>query len=68
MEPNKPQNTRLIDAHQLKRRDFKTEKKDSFSILNKYLSDWNLLQNTLKTHSKNTQTFRNQSTCHNRPF
>ena len=52
MEPNKFQNTRLIDAHQLKRRDLETEKKGRFSILNKCLSDCKLLQNTLKTHSK----------------
>ena len=40
---------RSIDTHQLKRHDFKTEKYGCFAILNKCLSDWNPLQNALKT-------------------
>ena len=49
METNQFYNTRSFNTHQLKRRDFKTEKYGCFSILSKCLSDWNLLQNDLKT-------------------
>ena len=52
METNQFHNTRS-NTHQLKRRDFKTEKYGCFSILSKFLSDWNLLQNALKTNFKN---------------
>ena len=50
METNQFYNTRSFNTHQLKRRDFKTEKYGCFSILSKCLSDWNLLQNALKTN------------------
>ena len=50
METNQFYNTRSFNTHQLKRRDFKTEKYGRFSILSKCLSDWNLLQNDLKTN------------------
>ena len=50
MDTNQFYNTRsLPNTHQLKKQDFKTEKYDRFSILSKCLSDWNLLQNALKT-------------------
>ena len=49
METNQFYNTRSFNTHQLKKRDFETEKCGHFSILSKCLSDWNLLQNTLKT-------------------
>ena len=52
METNQFYNTRSFNTHQLKRRDFKTEKYGRFSILSKCLSDWNLLQNDLKTNLK----------------
>ena len=52
METNQFYNTRSFNTHQLKRRDFKTEKYGRFSILSKCLSDWNLLQNALKTNFK----------------
>ena len=52
METNQFYNTRSFNTHQLKRRDFKTEKYGCFSILSKCLSDWNLLQNALKTNFK----------------
>ena len=52
METNQFHNTRSFNTHQLKRRDFKTEKYGRFSILSKCLSDWNLLQNALKTNLK----------------
>ena len=35
MEPNQFYNTRSFNTHQLKRRDFKTEKYGGFSILSK---------------------------------
>ena len=47
METNQFYNTRSFNTHQLKKRDFKTEKYDHFSILSKCLSDWNLLQNVI---------------------
>ena len=50
METNQFHNTRSINAYQLKRHDFKTEKYDRFVILKKRLSDWNLLQSALKTN------------------
>ena len=52
METNQFYNTRSFNTHQLKKRDFKTEKYYRFSILSKCLSDWNLLQNALKTNFK----------------
>ena len=52
METNQSYNTRSFNTHQLKKRDFKTEKYGPFSILRKCLSDWNLLQNALKTNFK----------------
>ena len=52
METNQFHNTRSFNTHQLKRQDFKTEKYGCFSILSKCLSDWNLLQNALKTNFK----------------
>ena len=52
METNQLYNTRSFNTHQLKRRDFKTEKYGCFSKLSKCLSDWNLLQNALKTNFK----------------
>ena len=52
METNQFYNTRSFNTHQLKRRDFKTEKYGRFSILSKCLSDWNLLQNALETNFK----------------
>ena len=52
METNQFHNTRSFYTHQLKRRDFKTEKYGHFSILNKCLSDWTLLQNALETSFK----------------
>ena len=54
METNQLYNTRSFNTHQLKKRDFKTEKYGCFSKLSKYLSDWNLLQNALKTNFKKT--------------
>ena len=45
-------NTRSFNTHQLKQRDFKTEKYGHSSILSKCLSDWNLLQNDFKTNLK----------------
>ena len=39
METNQLHNTRSFHTHQVKRRDFKTEKYDRFSILSKCLSD-----------------------------
>ena len=64
-ETNQFYNTRSFNTHQLKKRDFKTEKYDHFSILSKCLSDWNLLQNVLKTNFKKIKkSFRNQNTCH----
>ena len=39
METNQFHNTRSVNTHQLKRRDYKTEKYGHFSILNKCLSD-----------------------------
>ena len=50
METNQFHNKGYINAHQLKRHDSKIEKYDGFSILNKCLSDWNLLQNAIKTN------------------
>ena len=50
METNQFHNTKSINTYQLKRHDFKTEKYDRFVILNKCLSDWNLLQSALKTN------------------
>ena len=50
METNQFHNKGYINAHQLKRHDLKIEKYDGFSILNKCLSDWNLLQNAIKTN------------------
>ena len=55
METNQFHNTSSFNIHQLKRRDFKTEKYGRFSILSKCLSDWNLLQNALKTNFKKTK-------------
>ena len=52
MESSQFRNRRSFNTHQLKRRDFKTEKYGRFSILSKCLSDWNLLQNDLKTNFK----------------
>ena len=52
METNQFYNTRSFNKHQLKKQDFKTEKYGCFSILSKCLSDWNLLQNDLKTNFK----------------
>ena len=52
METNQFYNTRSFNTHQLKKRDFKTEKYGRFSILSKRLSDWHLLQNDLKTNFK----------------
>ena len=52
METNQLYNTRSFNTHQLKRRDFKTEKYGCFSKLSKCLSDWNLPQNALKTNFK----------------
>ena len=52
METNQFYNTRSFNAHQLKRRDFKTKKCGYFSILSKCLSEWNLLQNALKPNVK----------------
>ena len=52
MKTNQFHNTRSINTHQLKRRTFKTEKYDRFSILSKGLSDWNLLHKGLKTNFK----------------
>ena len=52
METNQFYNTRSFNTHQLKRRDFKTEKYGCFSILSKCLSDWNLLKNASKTNFK----------------
>ena len=52
METNQFYNRRSFNTHHLKRRDFKTEKYGRFSILRKFLSDWNLLQNALKTNFK----------------
>ena len=50
METDQFHNAISFNTHQLKRRDFKTEKYGCFSILSKCLSDWNLLQNDLKTN------------------
>ena len=50
METNQFYNTRSFNKHQLRKRDFKTEKYGRLSILSKCLSDWNLLQNALKTN------------------
>ena len=50
METNQFYNTRSFNTHQLKRQNFKTGKYGSFSILSKCLSNWNLLQNALKTN------------------
>ena len=52
METNQFYNTRSFNTHQLKRGDFKTEKYGRFSISSKCLSDWKLLQNSLKTNLK----------------
>ena len=52
METDQFHNAISFNTHQLKRRDFKTEKYGCFSILSKCLSDWNLLQNDLKTNFK----------------
>ena len=52
METNHFHCIRSFNTHQLKRRDFKAEKYGRFSILSKPLSDWNLLQNALKTNFK----------------
>ena len=52
METDQFHNAISFNTHQLKRRDFKTEKYGCFSILSKCLSDWNLLQNALKTNFK----------------
>ena len=47
------QNTRSASSFQLKKHDFRTEKYGRFFITNtKCLSDWNQLQNHLKTHFK----------------
>ena len=46
------QNTRPASSFQLRKRDFKTEKFEQFSIINKCLKDWNQLQNYLKTNYK----------------
>ena len=48
MKTNQFHNTRSINIHQLKRRDFKTEKYGLFFTLSKCLSDWKLLQYALK--------------------
>ena len=53
IETNQFYNTRFFNTHQLKKRNFKTENNGRFSILSKCLSDWNLLQNDLKTNFKN---------------
>ena len=66
MTTNQFLNTRSINTHQLKIRDFKTEKYGRFFILKKCWSDWNLFQNSLKLTLK-IQTFRNQNTCHKPP-
>ena len=50
METNQFYNTRSFNKHQLRKRDFKIEKYGRLSILSKCLSDWNLLQNALKTN------------------
>ena len=52
METDQFHNAISFNAHQLKRRDFKTEKYGCFSLLSKCLSDWNLPQNALKTNFK----------------
>ena len=52
MESSQFRNRRSFNTHQLKRRDFKTEKYGRFSVLIKCLSDWNLHQNALKTNIK----------------
>ena len=52
MESDQFYNTRSFNTHQLKKWDFKTEKYGRFSILSTCLSDWNLLQNDLKTNFK----------------
>ena len=52
MESDQLYNTRSFNTHQLKKWDFKTEKYGRFSILSKCLSDWNILQNDLKTNFK----------------
>ena len=52
IETDQFENAISFNTHQLKRRDFKTEKYGSFSILSKCLSDWNLIQNALKTNFK----------------
>ena len=52
METNQFHNKRSFNTNQLRIRDFKTEKSGHFSILSKCLSDWNLLQNALKTNFK----------------
>ena len=52
METDQFHNTRSFNTHQLKRRNFKTEKYGHSSILSKCLSAWNLLQNVFKTNFK----------------
>ena len=52
MDTNQFYNKRSFNTNQLKKRDFKTEKYGPFSILSQSLSDWNLLQNDLKTNFK----------------
>ena len=52
MKNNQFHITRSFNTHQLKRCDFRTEKYGRFCILSKCLSDWNLLQNALKTNFK----------------
>ena len=49
METNQFHNSRSFNTHQLKRRDFKAEKYWRLSIMSKCLSEWNLLQNALRT-------------------
>ena len=46
------QNTRSASSFQLRKQCFQTEKYGQFSIINKCLSDWNQLQEHLKTNFK----------------